>query len=366
MKIIIAYSDLKVGGVQHMTTKLANAWAELGHEVVLAIARREPESEFYPLDVRIKQIDFGSDRVRVYLSRLVQLLRDMPEADILYTATTVPNIVAVIARWLAGSKVRLVISERDNPQQGFNALTSAKDKLIWRQKNWAYKAADAVVCVSTPLADALSRYIGISRQRLTVIHNPAAPDSIASYNEEVHPWLSSRRNIPVLVAAGRFHTQKDFPMLVRAFGVLRQSRRARLILLGDGPDRGRIEEAIRAIGLSESVLLPGMQKDIMPWLSQGDGFVMSSLFEGFGNVLVQALAAGCSVVSTDCPDGPSEILAGGRFGILTPVGDELAMARAMATMLDAPKSPDLQRARAAEFSTQAIAGRYIQLFESLR
>lgn len=365
MRILIAYWDLRVGGVQHMSTKLANAWVEQGHQVAIATAAREPDLELYPLDPRVELLDFGTGRTRGYLLGLAKLLRARPEFDILYSATTVPNIAAVLARMLARSKVKLVLSERDNPEHGFNALTSRGDRMIWGMKPWAYKRADAVVCVSTPLADALARFAKMRRDALTVIHNPAEPENDAFLTAPPpHPWLVDRDR-PVVIAAGRFHRQKDFPLLVRAVALLRRKRPVRLLLLGDGPEREAIAAAIAAEGIGDDVQMPGMQKDILPWLRHGDVFVMSSTFEGFGNVLVQALAAGSPIVSTDCPDGPAEILDGGAYGALTPVGDAAAMADAIDRTLDAPRDPARQQARARQFSVAAISARYIQLFESI-
>lgn len=366
MRILIAYWDLMVGGVQHMTTKLANAWVAEGHSVTIAVAKRHPGKELYPLDPRVELLDFGADRVRGYTLGLARLLRRRGrEFDVLYSGTTVPNVAAVLARALARSRIKLVLSERDNPEAGFNALTSPVEKLIWRLKPWAYRRADALVCVSTPLADALARFTGIARDRIAVIHNPAAPDDASFLTAPApHPWLAGEA-VPVIVAGGRHHPQKDFPMLLRAFAELRRRRPVRLALLGDGEERPKIEALIDKLGLRADVLVPGMQRDIMPWLVHGDLFVMSSRFEGFGNVLVQALAAGSRIVSTDCPDGPAEVLEQGRYGTLTPVGDAAAMADAMDRSLDEPRDPERQRARAEQFSVRRIAARYVTLFREL-
>lgn len=365
LTILVAYSDLKVGGVQHMTTKLANAWVAAGHKVTIALNKREPELEPYPLDPKVELIDFGGARVRQCLFSLARLLRERQDIDILYSATTVPNIVAVLACKLSRTRARLVISERDNPVKGFAALTARADKLIWRLKPWAYKRADAVVCVSTPLADALAGFTGMQRDRITVVHNPAEPDNDAFLSAPPpHPWLADKA-VPVVIAAGRFHPQKDFPMLLRAFAQLRQHRNARLVMLGDGEERPALERLAQELNITDDVLFAGMQKDIMTWLVHGDLFAMSSTFEGFGNVLVQALAAGTPIVSTDCPDGPAEILENGTYGELVPVGDASAMAEAMGRMLDRPRDPDQLRQRASAFSTARIAGRYQELFGAL-
>jgi glycosyltransferase involved in cell wall biosynthesis len=366
MNILVAYSDLKVGGVQHMTTQLANAWVASGHRVTICLTKREPELELYPLDPQVELVDFAAERVRGFITGLIKLLRERRgQYDILYTATTVPNIAATLARIAARSRIRHVVSERDNPEWGFKALTKRSDRLIWSAKPWAYKRAHGVVCVSTPLADALARYAKMPRAAIRVVHNPAEPTDKSFLNAPPpHPWFVDRDR-PIIVAAGRIHRQKDFPMLVRSFAALRKRRPVRLALLGDGPERAEVEKTIDEVGLREDILLPGMQRDIMPWLAHGDLFAMSSTFEGFGNVLVQALAAGVPIVSTDCPDGPAEILDDGKYGLLTPVGDTEAMGAAMDRALKMPRTPEIQRARARDFSVESIAQRYLDFFEEL-
>lgn len=362
MRILLIYWDLTVGGVQHMTTKMANELAHRGHHVTLAVAFRAPGEEPYPIHPAVRIVDFGTKRVRHFFISLWRFLRNN-QFDVMFSATTVPNMAAVLARLASGTRAPLVISERDNPDEGFKAVKSVSERLTWRLKPSLYRGANAIVCVSTPLADALSRFTGIARQDIRVIHNPAEPDGAFLTAPSPHPWL--RSEVPVVIAAGRMHPQKDFPMLVRAFARLRKGRNVRLIILGDGAERPLVEAAIAESGVGSDVLLPGMQKDIMPWLAHADLFVMSSLFEGFGNVLVQALAAGLPIVSTDCPDGPAEILAGGIYGDLTPVGDVPALAAAMGKALDAPRDARRQIARAKDFSVPTIVGRYEELFVSL-
>jgi glycosyltransferase involved in cell wall biosynthesis len=362
MRILLIYWDLTVGGVQHMTTKMANELTQRGHDVTLAVAFRAPGEEPYPVDPAVRIVDFGTKRVRHFFTSLWKFMRGN-RFDVMFSATTVPNMAAVLARLASVTRTPLVISERDNPEEGFKAVKSTPERLTWRLKPLLYRAASAIVCVSTPLADALSRFTGIARDDIRVIHNPAEPGGDFLDAPAPHSWLGA--DVPVIIAAGRMHPQKDFPMLVRAFARLREERNVRLIILGDGVERPKVEATIAECDVGDDVLLPGMQKDIMPWLVHADLFVMSSLFEGFGNVLVQALAAGLPIVSTDCPDGPAEILADGLYGGLTPVGDVPALAAAMAKALDAPRDRQRQIARAKDFSVPTIVGRYEELFGSL-
>lgn len=353
-----------MGGVQHMTTKMANELSARGHQVTLAVAFRAPLDEPYSLAPSVRVVDFGTTRVRHFFLSLRKFMQ-LNRFDVMFSATTVPNMVAVLARLTSATRTPLVISERDNPREGFKALESRAERLVWRLKPLLYRGASQIVCVSTPLADALAHFTGIAKEKIQVIHNPAEPDGDFLNSPVPHPWLAEGSDIPVVIAAGRMHAQKDFPMLVKSFAALLKRRQARLIILGDGTERAKVEAAIAGCGIGDSVLLPGSQKDIMPWLVHADLFAMSSRFEGFGNVLVQALAAGLRIVSTDCPDGPSEILAGGRYGRLTPVGDVEAMATAMDECLGEARDSQRQISRARDFSVSTIVGRYEKLFESL-
>ncbi|MBC2775889.1 glycosyltransferase [Rhizobium sp. AQ_MP] len=364
MRILLIYWDLTMGGVQHMTTKMANELSARGHEVTIAVAFRAPLEEPYSIDPSVRVVDFDTTRVRHFFLSLRKLMQ-LNRFDVMFSATTVPNMVAVLARLTSFTRSPLVVSERDNPKEGFKALKSRSERLVWRLKPLLYRGASQIVCVSTPLADALAHFTGIPREKIQVIHNPAEPEGDFVNSSVPHPWLAESSEIPVVIAAGRMHPQKDFPMLVTSFAALLKRRQARLIILGDGPERANVEAAITGCGIWDNVLLPGTQKDIMPWLVHADLFVMSSLFEGFGNVLVQALAAGLRIVSTDCPDGPSEVLEGGRYGRLTPVGDVGAMATAMDEALGEVRDSLRQVSRARDFSVSTIVGRYEKLFQSL-
>ena len=159
--------------------------------------------------------------------------------------------------------------------------------------------------------------------------------------------------------------QKDHATLIRALARVVQTRDLRLIFLGDGPLRGELSSLAASLGVADRVDMPGFVENPLPFISRSAALVLSSRFEGFGNVLAEALACGVQTVSTDCPYGPAEILADGRFGRLTPVGDPEAMAKAVLLALDEPIDPGLLRSRGLVFSTQACASAYLSLFDGL-
>jgi glycosyltransferase involved in cell wall biosynthesis len=169
-----------------------------------------------------------------------------------------------------------------------------------------------------------------------------------------HPWFAEGAP-PVILGVGKLKPQKDFATLLRAFATLRAGRAARLVILGEGEQRGELEALAQNLGIAADVALPGFVDNPFPYMARASLFVLSSRFEGLPGVLIQALACGCPAVSTDCPSGPAEILEGGRYGPLVPVGDAEGLARAMAETLAAPLSPDILRERAAFFSTERAA-----------
>ena len=166
--------------------------------------------------------------------------------------------------------------------------------------------------------------------------------------------------MPLLVAAGRLHPQKDFPTLLKAFALLRASRDVRLIILGEGEQRSLLERMVRELGLEESVSLPGFVANPYPYFRSADTFVLSSLYEGMPNVLLQALALGTPVVATRCHSGAQEVLTDTSFGRLVPPGDTKAMAAAMAECLSMPRSDVAIKYVADHFSVTHATDEYLR------
>ena len=175
-----------------------------------------------------------------------------------------------------------------------------------------------------------------------------------------HPWFGDG-GAPVVLAAGRLAPQKDYPALLRAFAEVVRSRPARLVILGQGVERESLLELAERLGVSDSFDLPGFDVNPFRYMSRASVFVLSSRYEGFPNVLAQAMACGAPVVSTDCRSGPSEMLEGGRWGRLVPVGDWRAMARAIEATLDDPMPAKALKARASVYSVEASVDKYLEL-----
>jgi glycosyltransferase involved in cell wall biosynthesis len=347
------------GGAERVMVTLANGFADQGMQVDLVLAKAEGP---YLADVSpsVRVVDLGASRVLASLPGLVRYLRRERPAALL-SAMGHANLVAVAARWLSRAPTRLVVSEHANfslARQHTNTLFAYAMAPLMR---WAYPHADGVVAVSGGVAEDLARAIGLLRERITVVHNPVMTatllDQAAAHFD--HSWFGADAP-PVVLGVGRLTAQKDFPLMIRAFAKVRAQRPCRLVILGEGELRGELESLVAEMGLSADVALPGFADNPFAWMRQASLFVLSSTFEGFGNVLVEAMACGTPVVSTDCPSGPAEILENGRWGRLVPVGDVDALADAMLVTLAETTHTNVAT-RAQDFGVERAVAGYLEV-----
>ena len=233
-----------------------------------------------------------------------------------------------------------------------------------RRRRLLFPAAAHVVAVSRGAAENIAEVVGVPGDRIATIYNPAFTLDIAQLAEEApgHPWFGAGAP-PVVLGVGRLTRPKDFPTLLKAFQHVLAERSCRLVIFGEGPMRADLESRIRALGLQDLVSLPGWAENPYAFMARAALFVLSSRHEGFGNVLVEALACGCPAVSTDCPAGPSEILE--DPDLLAPVGDPEALAQIMLRALARPVDKPPLRAKAARFSMDRSVGEYENLVGQL-
>lgn len=337
---------------------LANGLAADGLEVdLVAVSPGGPYRN--QLDGRVRVVDLNQRRMLAATLPLARYLR-RARPPALLTALDYINVAAMLARAIARVPVRIVVSTH----KYFSVATD--ESPLWRERHLlpaamrlTYGRADAVVAIAEAMADDLAKTIGIDRARISVVPNPAVTDDLLRRAREpvAHPWLQDD-GPPVVLGVGRLHPQKDFPNLIEAFAHLRATRPARLIILGEGEERGALEALIAQRDLGAEIDLAGFVPNPYAFMARAALFVLSSRYEGLPTVLIEALACGCPVVSTDCPSGPAEILDGGRLGPLVPMGNPLALAEAMAATLDQPPPRGEREARAADYRTGPVVARY--------
>ena len=236
----------------------------------------------------------------------------------------------------------------------------------WHLRRHLYSRAAHFVSVSQGVSDSVTETLGVASEKITTIYNPVVTPYFQSEMAETpnHPWFFDG-GPPVVLSVGRLSRQKDFSTLIRAFSLVAARRACRLIVLGEGKERRRLERLVRKLGLEDRVSLPGWADNPLAFMSHASLFVVSSISEGFGRVVVEALACGCPCISTDYPAGPAEILCHGELGALVPVGDQVALAEAMHQVLDRPPDGRELRERAEDFTVEIAAGRYEKLLSGL-
>ena len=345
------------GGADRVTLTLLQELPRESYRLTLVLMRSEGEfAEDVPDDVRI--VTLGAADSRTAWWPLARLLRREPP-QILFSTSGGTNLIAVLASRLARCQARVVLSERGLLRRSL----STKRRISARLKRLAYPRADLVTAVSQGVRDQLVRELGLTPRSVAVVYNPVVNKSLQrSASETVdHPWFSERT--PVVLAAGRLVAEKDHPSLITAFAQVRAEREARLVVLGEGPLRARLEGLARSLGVAEDVSLPGFDKNPFKYMARCTVFVSSSIYEGLPGALIQAMACGAAVVSTDCPGGPAEVVTSGDDGILVPMADSDALGATILELLDDRDGRHRLGRRAVEsaqrFSVDAVLGNYL-------
>lgn len=347
--------SLDGGGVERTFVTIALGLAARGIAAEMVLARAEGELlSVLPPEQRV--IDLGARKTATSLPGLLGYLRSRPP-DTLLTSMNAA-VVALVAKRFFLPETRVVVHYGSTFSKEFRLAPPARRAML-RALRRLLPAADLVFTGSRGAAADLGREVPGIGSKLRAIRLPVADvERVAGGPPPRHPWFGGS-GPPVVVAMGRLDAGKDYETLIRAFAELRRHRRARLVVLGEGPLRGVLESRVRALDLSDSVDLPGFVPEPHAYVARARVFAHSSKFEGFGQALVEALACGTPVVSTDCAHGPAEILGGGKWGRLVPVGDWRAMAAALMAVLDTPPPRASLVARGRAFSMNALADRYV-------
>jgi glycosyltransferase involved in cell wall biosynthesis len=362
LDVLLVLPLLFSGGAERVAVLLANELAARGTRVGVALFRKK--GAFLDLvDPGIPIIEVGGGGWFKAIVPLVRLLRRTRPATMIGVMVSC-NVAAVVAGKLSMTGVRTVLTEHSQVDRSaeFHGSNSRAYSAISRVYPWA----DGIVCVSDGVRDSLCRFSGMAPDRMRVIHNPIVPADLPEKAAEpcLHPWIGNP-GCPLILAVGRLTKAKNYPMLLRAFALLRGQRPARLLILGEGEERAELEALSAELGIGADLDMPGFQTNPYAYMSRADLFVLSSAWEGFPTVLVEALALGPPVVATDCASGPREILLDGALGALVPVNDPAAFAAAMSRVLDAPGPRAARVARGGSFTVARAADAYLHMFAEL-
>jgi len=367
-RIVFHTASLRGGGAERVFVLMANEMAARGHDVTLFTWNAEgPNAALLAAPVRLIDLGlpirgegFGKPGTLAGLWRSIGVLRRL-RPDAVYSAPEFANLVIALALLLGGSKARFFPSFHAAAALPSSELGARLAVLL---SGVVARRAEKAIAVSQGVGRDLAAR-GFAEARIAVINNPLPPQA-EGCGRKSYPWqaqLAARGTGPVIATAGRLVPVKDHRTLLQAFAALCARRAARLVLFGEGP----LEQDLRAfaaeLGIADRVLFAGYVNDPAACYAAADLFVLSSTSEGFGNVLIEAMAAGVPVVSTDAPHGPREILRDGEFGTLVPVGDAAALAGALAAGLDQPADAARLRRRAADFTVGRIGDSYEALLE---
>ena len=369
-ELAVSLPALDGGGAEMAMLRIAGGFAARGIATDLVVARTADGGLGAQIPDGVRLVDLGA-RSPVIATKTVALARYLARARPrgIISALDVVD-AASVARRLSGAPTRVVISVQTNLSRQFADKPDAGLAKVRRGLVRAlYPGTDALVAASRGVADDVAAIAGIDAGRITVIPNPVVTADLARQARAhvEHAFLRGT-GPPVIVGVGRLVRQKDFATLVAAFERVRAERPARLLILGAGdPREAETETSLRALiarlGLDDEVNLVGWVDNPAAYVARSDVFALSSIYEGFGNVVAEALAVETPVVSTDCESGPAEILEGGRHGRLVPVGDPAALAAGiLATLADPPDSAALYQ-RAERYRTERIVEEYLGVLD---
>jgi glycosyltransferase involved in cell wall biosynthesis len=289
--------------------------------------------------------------------------------DISLSALTYTNLAALWAKQLSSVKIPVIVSERIALSVH---LQREKSRHLWRSRfilpmvERTYRFADGIVTVSDDVANDLVENAHVDRNSITTIYNPVVDSTLPELAAQPldHPWFRPDQP-PVILAVGRLTPQKDFHTLLRTFALLRGEKDIRLMILGEGRQRAELASLAKELGVDADVDMPGFVDNPYQYMARAAVFALTSLYEGLPGVLIQALACGCPVVSTDCPGGSAEILENGKYGRLVPVQHIRELADAIRLTLDSSPDQEQLKARAALFSTDNATRQYLDLMDNI-
>lgn len=345
--------NLNGGGAERVFVTLSKAFIERDFEVDLLLIQKRGEL-LDSIDERVNIIDLDKKRIRASFFPLVSYLRDT-NPDVLIAVMWPLTVLGTMAFRLSGCKGRVIVSDHNTLSLSTAKYSKYRKRVLAQTIRWIYPLANIRLAVSKGVAADIKQLSGLFDSKFNVIYNPI---DISMQGDSAENIIKTRFRI---INVGSLKPQKNQTLLIKAFSKLLEDIDAELVIVGDGELRGDLEQLVWELSLHDYVTLTGFKEDVATEYRKSDLFVLSSDYEGFGNVIVEALQYGLPVVSTDCKSGPREILEDGKYGTLVPVGDVEALAKAMFESLQQQHDVQVLRNRAADFSVEKIADQYLDV-----
>ena len=374
-KITFFISSFRAGGGEGAMIDIANALSRRNYNIsFLAFVSI---GEYYSrVDKNIKITAFNSRRMLLSLPKIVFYLRK-EKPDLVITVDEHASIYILIAKKIAGVQTRIILRVGTTYSRLFSVYKGIKNKSLPYFIRWLYKYADGVIAVSKGIADDIISVASLMPERVVTIYNPKQLNLIKEQMSEKieHPWIENKE-IPIIITAGRFRVPKNYELLIRAFAIISKNIPSRLIIVGKGRDGEKLKDLVTMLNCGDKVSFPGFTDNPYAWMSKADIFVLPSLWEGMPNALLEAMACGIAVISSDCSSGPREILAPNtdyrfrlkegveyaQYGVLTAVNDEKSLVQAMTKLLTdnelRAKYASLSSDRIKDFDSNKIIDEY--------
>ena len=367
LRIAFFLHDLRGGGVERISVHMANEMHHMGHIVDLVLVnRRGTQNYFEAIDPGISVFELKQSRTLTSPIGFRSYIKKQ-RPDIVISALTHINVSTLLATIRLRDKPYIFVIEH-NHQIGRQANGKVEGigfavQCAFKLAPFLYGRADTIGAVSTGVGEILSKVVGLPNQRISILYNPVStphPDSLPKA-KEVIPWLAGRTD-PFIIGVGSLSYEKNFELLIEAFARVRAKRPLRLIIAGEGPKRRDLEKQALKTGFGDDILLPGYVESIYSLIHEASLLASTSRWEGLPTVLIEAMMLGTSVVATDCPSGPAEILLNGSLGCLVPPNDVENLAAAFERTLDKPQASAILQRRATDFAPPTAARRYLDLY----
>lgn len=361
MKIAVLISFSGQGGVERMVMNLVRELAKKESFAIDLLTIRASGPHLKDVPQNVNHINLKSKHTFTAIPELVAYLkRENPAA--MLAAKDRAGRAATRAKMLSGVKTRVVVRLGTNLSTALEGKSSLQKYFRTAPMKRLYNKMDNVVAVSEGVKKDIVKITGINQDRVKVIRNPVVTDQMlkAASESPPHSWLQDKKE-PVIMGIGRLSYQKNFECLIKAFAILVEQEKMKLIILGDGKELDALKKLAESLGLTKDILFAGFQSNPYAWLARADLFVLSSRWEGSPNVLTEALALGIPSVSTRCPSGPDEVLDDGKYGILVELEDHVALAEAMSTTLNKPLHAAFLKEAVKAYTPDVSASAYMNL-----